>query len=241
MAITFDDGFLDNWVYAYPILKKYGHHAVIWMSTDFVDPRGGLRPNLEDLWERRIERKDLENLGYLSWDEMRRMVGSAEVEDLTQEVFLRAFQALPNFRKESKFSTWVYKIARNLCLSELRRQGRRGEHVPMNEVGEEKVHQLLPQGQEGLEEQIERSDLSRRVQELIEQLPMQYRTVLTLFYVNEARYEEIADVMEIPLGTVKTYIHRARLRLRDLLLAESDLAGLVEESGGRRIEDGGRR
>lgn len=158
---------------------------------------------------------------------VRRMVGSTEDEDLTQEVFLRAYQALPNFRSDSKFSTWIYKITRNLCLSELRKRKRRGEHLSLDEEGEEKVHCLLCESQNDIEQQIERRDLSRRVQELISQLPTQYRTVLTLFYLNHVSYEEIAEIMEIPLGTVKTHIHRARLRLRDLLVTESDLAGLI--------------
>jgi RNA polymerase sigma-70 factor (ECF subfamily) len=160
---------------------------------------------------------------------VRRMVGGPETEDMTQEVFLRAYQALPRFRGDSKFSTWLYKIARNLCLSELRKKGRHGEQLSLDE-GEEKIHHLLPGAQEGLEQEIERHDLSRHVREMIDRLPGKYRTVLTLFYVNEVRYEEIAEIMEIPIGTVKTHIHRARLRLRDLLLEESDLSGLIGDS-----------
>ncbi len=160
---------------------------------------------------------------------VRRMVGAAEAEDHTQEVFLRAFQAMPGFRRESKFSTWIYKIARNLCLSELRKMGRRGDELSLDEDGEEKIRHLLFEARDELEEEIERRDISRRVAELMERLPEGYRTALTLFYVNQARYEEISDIMSIPLGTVKTYIRRGRLRLRDLLLEEPDLAGLTGE------------
>jgi RNA polymerase sigma-70 factor (ECF subfamily) len=158
---------------------------------------------------------------------VRRMTGAEEAEDLTQEVFLRAYQALPGFRGESKFSTWLYRIARNLCLSELRKSGRRGEPVALDDESEERIHHLLPGSCQGLEEQIERKDLSGHVRRLIGRLPLNYRTALTLFYTNEARYEEIAEIMEIPVGTVKTYIHRARLRLRDLLLEEPDISGLI--------------
>jgi peptidoglycan/xylan/chitin deacetylase (PgdA/CDA1 family) len=80
VVLTFDDGYLDNWVYAYPILKKYGHHAVIWMGTDFVDPRGVTRPTLDDLWAGRVSTDELPVPGFLSWDEMRRMVESGHVE-----------------------------------------------------------------------------------------------------------------------------------------------------------------
>jgi RNA polymerase sigma-70 factor (ECF subfamily) len=68
------------------------------------------------------------------------------------------------------------------------------------------------------------------VRKLIDRLPVNYRTALTLFYTNEARYDEIAEIMDIPIGTVKTYIRRARLRLRDLLLEEPGLSALLGES-----------
>lgn len=164
-----------------------------------------------------------------------RMVGDVDAEDLTQEVFLRAYQALPGFRGDSKFSTWLYKIARNLCLSELRRRGRHGGELQYEEESEEKIRPQLQRSPESLAEQIERHDLSREVRRLIERLPEHYRVALTLFYVNQARYEEIAEIMEIPMGTVKTYVRRARLRLRELLLEEPDLAGLT----GGFAEEGG--
>jgi len=159
----------------------------------------------------------------------RRMVGPPEDEDLTQEVFIRVYQALPGFRRGSKFSTWIYKITHNLCLSELRKRGRRGPHVSFEEEGDEKVHWLVSSSPEGLEETLERADFSRAVQDLIARLPAHYREALTLFYVAQARYEEIAQIMDIPLGTVKTYIHRARLRLRDLILAEPEMAEWLGE------------
>jgi RNA polymerase sigma-70 factor (ECF subfamily) len=109
----------------------------------------------------------------------------------------------------------------------------------LEEEGEEKIHWLLSESHDNLEQQIEREDLSRSVRALIERLPPQYRMVLTLFYQNRARYEEIAEIMEIPLGTVKTHLHRSRMRLRDLLLAESDLVGLVHDSGGETVSNGG--
>jgi RNA polymerase sigma-70 factor (ECF subfamily) len=152
---------------------------------------------------------------------VRRMVGSPDDEDLTQEVFLRAYQAIPGFQARSTFKTWLLRIAHNLCLTELKKRGRRGEHLSIDEEGDEKLHSLLPPVR-GLEEEIERRDISLAVQNLVAELPLQYRTVLTLFYMQQASYEEIAETMGIPLGTVKTYMHRARLYLRDLILAETD-------------------
>jgi RNA polymerase sigma-70 factor (ECF subfamily) len=169
---------------------------------------------------------------------IRRMIGSEHEEDLAQEVFLRVYEALPNFRKESKFSTWLYKIARNLCLLELRKRSRRGEHLSLEEEGEEKVRWLLRDSVDDLEQQIEKRDISESVRALTDRLPVHHRTALTLFYMNQASYEEIAEIMDVPLGTVKTYIHRARLRLRDLLLDEPDLSGLIGEARAELVERG---
>jgi RNA polymerase sigma-70 factor (ECF subfamily) len=161
-----------------------------------------------------------------------RMVRGPEDEDLTQEVFMRAYQAMPGFRGKSSFRTWLYRIAHNLCVTELRRRGRRGEHLSLEEEGEEKVHWLLSAPSEDLEHEIERRDVSASVRRLLGRLPVTYRTALTLFYLQQVRYEEIGEIMGVPLGTVKTYIHRGRLRLRDLVLAEPDLAGLAGPSSG---------
>jgi RNA polymerase sigma-70 factor (ECF subfamily) len=158
---------------------------------------------------------------------VRRMVGGPDDEDLTQEVFIKVYRAIPGFRGGSTFKTWIYKIAHNLCLSELRKKGRRGEHLSIEEEGDEKIHRLLPDTRHGLEDEIEKRDLSQSIRKLMERLPPQYRTALTLFYLENAKYEEISEIMGIPLGTVKTHIRRARLRLRDLLLVEGDLAGLT--------------
>ena len=80
VVLTFDDGYADNWVYAYPILKKHGHRAAIWLSTDFVDPRREPRATLEDVWAGRARENSLDPRGYLSWSEMRRMAESGHVE-----------------------------------------------------------------------------------------------------------------------------------------------------------------
>jgi RNA polymerase sigma-70 factor (ECF subfamily) len=157
------------------------------------------------------------------------MTGEADAEDLAQDIFIRVYRALPAFRGESSFRTWMYRIARNVCLSELRKRGTRAEHFSLEEEGEEKVHGLLSESVEGLEEAMEREDLGRRVRELVMRLSEPYRSALTLHYFSQLKYEEIAGVLEVPLGTVKTLIHRGRLRLRSLFLRE---AGGAECPGG---------
>jgi RNA polymerase sigma-70 factor (ECF subfamily) len=152
-----------------------------------------------------------------------RMTGPAGSEDLAQDVFIRAHQALPRFRGDSSFRTWIYSIARNRCCSELRRRGRRIETVPLTADDEETMHPLLSDSPPDFAADIARKDVSARVTELVAALPLPYRQVLTLFYVDEMQYEEIAAVLDVPMGTVKTWLHRARLRLRDLVVADGTL------------------
>jgi RNA polymerase sigma-70 factor (ECF subfamily) len=149
-----------------------------------------------------------------------RVTGSAGSEDLAQDVFIRAHQALPRFRGDSSFRTWLYRIARNRCFSEIRHRGRRGETISLTAENEETMQPLLPDSRPDLAEEIARRDLSARVAELVATLPLPYRQVLTLFYHDEMQYEEIAAVLDVPMGTVKTWLHRARFRLRDCILGD---------------------
>lgn len=80
VVLTFDDGYLDNWIYAYPILRKYGHRAVIWMSTDFIDPGCDPRPGVDDINGSMAEEGGFDDTGYLSAAEMKSMVESGHIE-----------------------------------------------------------------------------------------------------------------------------------------------------------------
>jgi len=73
IILTFDDGYLDNWVFAFPLLKKYGFTATLYISPEFVDPRVIIRKNLEDVWKKEIKLDELESIGYLSWKEIQKM------------------------------------------------------------------------------------------------------------------------------------------------------------------------
>ena len=80
VVLTFDDGYLDNYVYAYPILKKHGYKGTVFVSTDFVDPSPKPRNTLDDVWAGRAARSDLPGPGFLSWAEMRRMESEGVME-----------------------------------------------------------------------------------------------------------------------------------------------------------------
>ena len=80
IVLTFDDGYLDNWQYAYPLLKKYGLKGTIFVSPEFADLRNGVRPNLEDVWKDNATMNELKTWGFLSWDEMRMMEKSGVID-----------------------------------------------------------------------------------------------------------------------------------------------------------------
>lgn len=147
-----------------------------------------------------------------------RILGTREdAEETLQDAFLRAFRNLGRFRCESAFGTWFYRILYNLCLTRRRRM--RGERAVVILDDEIPLDLIMPDA-----ENSDASDIAsdRQVEEIlhaeIERLPEKYRIPLTLFYMQELRYEEISAIMGVPLGTVKTNIFRARLRLRGQML-----------------------
>ncbi|MEE8482140.1 MAG: RNA polymerase sigma factor RpoE [Acidiferrobacterales bacterium] len=136
---------------------------------------------------------------------------SAEVEDITQEAFIKAYRALANFRGESAFYTWLYRIAINTAKNFLVSQGRR----PPNSDIEVEVAEVL-EGAASLRDNatpelnLLRDEIARTVQKAIESLPEDLRTAITLREIDGLSYEDIAQVMDCPIGTVRSRIFRAR-------------------------------
>jgi RNA polymerase sigma-70 factor (ECF subfamily) len=126
-----------------------------------------------------------------------------EAKDIAQDAFLRAFRRLDDFRPGRPFAGWLFVIARNASLDALRRRRRAAAVAP--------PEALLELGPEELALQEEEA---RRVRAALDALPEHYRMVLELYYVSGLRYREIAEALHIPIGTVKTYISRAKRRLR---------------------------
>ncbi len=136
-----------------------------------------------------------------------------EAEELVQDAFVKAFRNLSRFRGESRFGTWFYRIVYNLCMTRLRR---RMSAPRLLDITDETVLDALPAEEESIpfDERLETSDLLRFLSTEVDALPPQYKSAVTLYYVQEMSYEEIAGVMEIPLGTVKTCLFRGRNLLR---------------------------
>jgi RNA polymerase sigma-70 factor, ECF subfamily len=185
-------------------------------------------PPSDDEVIQRCQRGDVEQFGVLVkryqdrlYNLCFRLLGSAEdARDAAQETFIRAYTALERFEGGRPFTPWLYRIATNACYGVLRRRGvtvlsldamEDPETLPMEAAG----------GQEGdPQERLERSLRDEEIRDAVMALPEPYRTVVLLRHMEEMSYEGIAAALEMPLGTVKTSLHRARQRLRRALGGE---------------------
>jgi RNA polymerase sigma-70 factor (ECF subfamily) len=155
-----------------------------------------------------------------------RLVGRVEdAEDLTQETFLRAFRALKRYDPTRPFGAWLHTIATRLCIDHHRRN--RAKMVSLTQpeegsAGEERTIDLEDPSDRP-DEDAERSELARRLEALVEELPPDSRAAILLRHQQDLPYEEIARVLQVPLGTVKARIHRARIMLKQKLLAQGDV------------------
>jgi len=133
-----------------------------------------------------------------------------ELEDVCQEVFLKVYQNLGKYRYECKLSTWIATIAYNTSINYLRKFKKGDEVNPDDSVA---LRNLKDFGAVDYE----KADLHRYIREQIELLPVQYRTVLTLFHLEEFSYQEIEQITGMPEGTVKSYLFRAKAILKEKL------------------------
>jgi len=134
-----------------------------------------------------------------------------EAEDLTQEAFMKAFSSLATFNDEFAFSTWLMKIASNNWIDFLRKRKLRtySIHEPV-QYKDEKIEIDIPDHDPTPEKTLIQSERNRMIEETIQALPERYRYVIILRHKEEKSYEEIAEIMNLPLGTVKAQIFRAR-------------------------------
>lgn len=145
----------------------------------------------------------------------------ADAEEAAQEAFLAAWQGLPFFRGDSSFSTWLYRLASNACVDVLRREGR---HQPNLSLDDEDAAIDLPDSALSPHDEAERSELRQQIEEGLAALPPDYRQVLILRELHQRSYDEIADILSLDLGTVKSRINRGRKRLRNILLESGNFS-----------------
>lgn len=149
-----------------------------------------------------------------------RVLGNpALAADATQEAFISAFKKLKSYRGGS-FKAWLLRIVTNACYDELRRQKRRPKTPlePLTDEGEEmETPRWIADPSASPEEQLETAELDRAIQNCIENLPPDFRTVIVLTEIQGLDYKEAASALKTPLGTIKSRLARARSRLRDCL------------------------
>ena len=133
-----------------------------------------------------------------------------ELEDVCQEVFLKVYQNLGKYRNECKLSTWIATIAYNTSINYLRKFKKGDEVNPDDSAA---LRNLM----EYRSDDFEKADLHRYLHDQIELLPVQYRTVLTLFYLEEFSYQEMEQITGMPEGTIKSYLFRAKALLKEKL------------------------
>jgi RNA polymerase sigma-70 factor (ECF subfamily) len=145
-----------------------------------------------------------------------------EAEDVAQETFLKVFNNLQRYDVKQKFSTWIYRIATNLCIDRLRR---RREQISLDssnvsqtgEYDNQELQAKITNRWQNPENQLILAELQDHVQKAVQELPDKYRLAIVLRYMQELSLQEISDILEIPVATVKTRIHRGREVLRKKL------------------------
>jgi RNA polymerase sigma-70 factor (ECF subfamily) len=133
----------------------------------------------------------------------------AHAEDLAQEVFLRVYRGLPYFRGEARLSTWIYRIAFNVC------QQARDRPNPLVSLGHASSGTLVEPGVR--DTAFDELELRDRLDKAIASLPPKERFLVSAHYLDGVKYEDLAAALDLPLGTVKTHLYRAKRRLRELL------------------------
>jgi RNA polymerase sigma-70 factor (ECF subfamily) len=173
-------------------------------SAEFVDRlRAGDRRAFEELV--RVQQHRVYGLA------LRMLGNAAEAQDVAQEAFLRAHRGLAGFRGDARLSTWLYAIVSRLCLNRLAGTERR-----LTRHGEEALERL-PDATPRPDQALERGELEEALHRAIAELPDERRIVVVLRDVEGLAYEEIADVLDLPIGTVRSRLHRARLDLKGKL------------------------
>lgn len=148
-----------------------------------------------------------------------------EAADIVADAFIRIYNALQNFRSQSAFTTWMYRILTN-CYLDLRKKEKNRQTVSLDAAvqtdGSEVERQIEDEGA-GPAQEVEKMAREQAVQDAIQRLPEYQRAMLVMYHVEMLSYEQIAESLDLPLGTVKSRLNRARLSLRDLLAGNEEL------------------
>jgi RNA polymerase sigma-70 factor (ECF subfamily) len=149
---------------------------------------------------------------------LRAVSNPQEAQDISQETFIRAWRSIKNFRLESSFRTWLYRILMNLCYDRYPRLRRENESLS---IEQEEFDLPIPNR---IDQYMDQEELSKFVHEQMQNLPEIYRLILSMRYQQDLSYQEIAEVMDMPIGTVKTTIYRAKAQLKERFLSHQEVS-----------------
>ncbi|MDF2651302.1 MULTISPECIES: RNA polymerase sigma factor SigW [unclassified Paenibacillus] len=147
-----------------------------------------------------------------------------EAEDAVQETFLRVYTNLHRYDENQKFSTWIFRIGTNLCIDKLRRRKNTyslDAEMPDGEGND--YYAMLPSHEDTPEKQVIVSETQEQIRQAIETLPEKYKSVVILRYLHDMSLQEISDVLDMPVTTIKTRVHRGREYLRKRLEQEDQV------------------
>ncbi len=142
-------------------------------------------------------------------------LNTQEAEEVSQDVFLSLYRALPRFRGESKLTTWMYRVTLNHCKNHdlYRRRRGHGRHEPLEGTREDAPPRELPHGGPSTDAGVHQSEAGALLQQALDQLDEDHRQIVLLRDVEDLTYDEIGAMLDIPRGTVKSRLHRARAEL----------------------------
>jgi RNA polymerase sigma-70 factor, ECF subfamily len=148
-----------------------------------------------------------------------------EAADIVAEGFLRVFNALGNFKGQSAFTTWLYRILTN-CFLDIRKRERSRPSVSLEstlQTSEGEVERQVEDPRPTPDLRLERDERERGVEQAVAMLPEYQRAMIVMYHAEDMSYEEIAAALDLPIGTVKSRLNRARLNLRELLVKDEEL------------------
>lgn len=192
----------------------------LWHLTDgelVKAARNGLEENFEEL----VRRYQRAIVGYVY-----RILNDYDAAlDVGQEIFIKVYNSLDKYSPEYKFSTWIYRIAHNAAIDAIRRRSGREISLEMDLDDGELFEIPLESGSPSPETEHERSEWRGQIEAVVAELPTNYRDLIVLRHAQDLSYEEIAEITELPLGTVKNRLFRAREMMRKLLI-ERGISGV---------------
>lgn len=143
---------------------------------------------------------------------IRMLKNREEAEEVSQDTFIKVYKSLSKFKGDSKFSTWIYRVAYNTCLDRIKKNKRQWNDVTIDEFTEHKIKTI-----DDALENLEKFEQQRTIQECIQQLPSDDSFILTLFYFEDLSLEEISKIVNIDANTIKVRLFRSRKKLASIL------------------------